>query len=147
LEQLIAIVGIIFGNITFGLLILAFWKVRTRKLELQAEVQSKLIERFGSTPELVEFLQSPAGREFVNGVQTGAVAVGRDRVLSGIRRAVILTFLGLAFVAIWAVTGREGFSFPAIILLALGIGNLAATVVTMSVGRRLGLTDEPARNV
>ncbi|MGZ7032776.1 MAG: hypothetical protein ACXVIJ_12490, partial [Thermoanaerobaculia bacterium] len=36
-------------------------RTRQRRAELQAEVQTKLIDRFSSAPELVDFLRSPTG--------------------------------------------------------------------------------------
>lgn len=134
-DSFIAITGIIFGNLVFAILILAWWNMRKRRMELQAEVQTKLIERFGSTPELIEFLKSEAGRDFVNGVQRGSIVVTQERVLSGIRRAIILTFIGLGFVGMWLVYD-EFFAFPAILFLSLGIGFLVATVVSMKLSRR-----------
>ena len=83
-DEAIAIVGIIFGNIVFGILVVAWWSMRKRRLELQAEVQTKLIERFGSSAELVEFLKSETGKSFVEGVQKGSIVITHERVLAGI---------------------------------------------------------------
>ena len=138
--EVIALAGIIFGNILFGVIVLAWWSMRKRRLELQAEVQTKLIERFGSTPELIEFLKSESGREFVTGVQKGAIVVTQERVLAGIRRAIILTFLGLGFVAMWVVFD-EFFAVPAILFLSLGLGFLVATVVSAKLSRSYNVSD------
>ena len=72
--ELVPLFGILFGNISFLAMLFVWWKLRQRRQELQAEVQAKLIDKFTSTPEMVEFLQSRAGRDFVSGVQIGAVA-------------------------------------------------------------------------
>src|SRR4051812_15999740 len=93
----IPIVGIISS---FGATVLVVYfvtRARQRRVELQAEMQAKLIDRFGSAPEMVTFLQSPAGREFVAGVQTTPVNLTRERVLGGFTRSIILTSLGVAF--------------------------------------------------
>jgi len=144
--EMIAIVAIVFSNLVFLAMIIAWWRTRQRKLELQADVQSKLIERFGSTPELVQFLQSEAGRDFVNGVQVGAAGntrnQARERILTGVRRAVLLTFLGLGFLFLQFIFDQEGFSVPAVILLALGLGHLVATFISLSMSRKL-LAEEP----
>ena len=146
---MIAIVGIVFGNLVFLAIVIAWWRTRQRKLELQAEVQSKLIERFGSTPELVNFLQSDAGRDFVNGVQVGSAGNtrdrARDRILAGVRRSVLLSFLGLGFLFLWFVFEEDGFSVPAVILLSLGLGHLVATFISLSISRKL-FAEEPLRN-
>jgi hypothetical protein len=142
MEQLIAITGIIFGNLTFLAMVFAFWKSRQRRLELQAEVQSRLIDKFTSNQEMVSFLQTPAGREFMNGVQIGAVAQSREKILAGIRSAIVLMFLGGAFALLWVIFGREGFSIPALLCFGLGAGNLVAAFVSLNVGRRLGVMEQ-----
>src|SRR5687768_9018988 len=135
LGELIAIVAIIFSNLVFGVLILAWFKIKHRRLELQAEVQTKLIDRFGSSTELVDFLKSSTGREFVHGVQKGALGVTHERVVAGIRKAIILSFLGIGLLAVWGITGAEWVSWFGILFLALGLGFLTAAVVSMRLSR------------
>lgn len=117
-----------FGMVAF--IVLVITRARQRRLEIQSELQSKLIEKFGSATELVTFLQSPVGREFVNGVQTGNTVLVRDRIVSGYRRAIVLSFFGAAFVALWAITGEVGLAWPGVLILALGLGYLFATMAT-----------------
>ena len=135
LGELIAIVAIIFSNLVFGALILAWFKIKHRRLELQAEVQTKLIDRFGSSTELIDFLKSTTGREFVHGVQKGALGVAQERVVSGIRKAIILSFLGIGLLAVWGISEAEWLSWFGILFLALGVGFLAAAVVSMRLSR------------
>ena len=146
---MIAISAIVFSNLVFLAIVVAWWRTRQRKLELQAEVQSKLIERFGSTPELVNFLQSDAGRDFVNGVQVGSAGNtkdrARERILAGVRRSVLLTSLGVGFLFLWFIFDQEAFSVPAVVLLALGLGHLVATFISLSMSRKL-FAEEPLRN-
>lgn len=134
----IPIFGIVFGTIAWVIVVLAFFWARSRRLQQQAEVQSKLIDRFGSTPELISFLNSNAGRDFVNGVQTGTMYAARERVLSGVRKAIILSFLGLAFIALWLINDINGLAWPGVLLLALGLGYFVATYVSLSLSKRFG---------
>jgi hypothetical protein len=129
-EGILPLLGMLlsFGMVVFIVLIIT--RARQRRLELQSELQSKLIEKFGSSVELVTFLQSPVGRQFVNGVQTGNVMMMQDRVLAGYRRAIVLSFLGLAFIALWIIMGNVGLAWPGVLLLALGLGYLVATIAT-----------------
>lgn len=118
--------------LSFGMLfviIFVFTRARQRRLELQAELQGKLIDRFSSTPELVAFLQSPAGREFVTGVQQGPIRYTRERVISGFRRSIVLTLLGVALTSLEMYD--HGFLPFGLIVLCLGLGYLGATIVTM----------------
>ena len=129
--EIIPVIAIL-GSFTMTIVIvISVTRARQRKHELQAQVQTKLIERFGSTPELIDFLQSPAGKEFVNGVQSAPVLHTRERAVAGISRSIIMAMLGLGFAGIWVVGGIRGFLIPAFIFLALGVGFLLAGLASM----------------
>src|SRR5205823_5839866 len=96
-------------------------RTRMRRLEIQAELQSKLIEKFGSTPELVTFLQSQAGRDFVSGVQSGPVRMTRDRAAAGVRMGIMFTAIGIGFLALWPLTNTCGLVWPGVLLLVMGL--------------------------
>ena len=138
LGELIPIAAIIFSNLAFIVVALVWWRIKQRRLELQAEVQTKLIDRFGSSAELVEFLKSSTGREFVHGVQKGAAGAAQQKVVGGIRKAIILSFFGLGLMAVWGITGAEWISWFGVLFLALGLGFLTAAFASM----RLSRTDE-----
>ena len=142
----VAIFGVIFSNLLLMTIVVVWWNLKRRRLELQAEVQTKLIERFGSSVELVEFLKSKSGREFVNGVQRGSTGVVADRSIAGIRKAVVLSFIGLGLLVIWGISGEEWVSWFAVLFLALGLGYLAASFVAMRLSRAAELSDEPRQS-
>jgi hypothetical protein len=129
-DGLIPLLGMLMSFIVLGVIVLVISKARTRRLELQAEVQSKLIEKFGSSAELVAFLQSETGRQFVNGVQKGNTVILRDRITAGFSRAIILAFLGAAFIVLWLIMDNRGLAWPGVLLLFLGAGYLVATWAT-----------------
>lgn len=138
----IAVVAIIFSNITFIIMVAAWWQIRQRRIVLQAEVQTKLIERFGSSSELVEFLKSNTGREFVHGVQKGTLGVAHEKVVGGVRKAIVLTFIGGGLMTIWGISGEEWVSWFGVLFLAVGLGFLTAALVSM----RLSRADEISTN-
>ena len=113
---------------------------RQRRAELQAQVQSKLIDRFGSTPEMIEFLKSDEGRQFVTGMQSAPALLTRERILSGITRAIVLTALGVAFLMLTFMVDDD-FAVPAAIVFSIGIGYLAATIVSYKLAGRFHLNE------
>jgi hypothetical protein len=129
-EGIFPLLGMLLSFAMVVFIVLIVTRARQRRLELQTELQSKLIEKFGSSVELVNFLQSPVGRQFVNGVQTGNIVRMQDRILAGYRSAIVLSFLGLAFIALWIIMGSVGLAWPGVLLLALGLGYLFATLAT-----------------
>ena len=91
--ELIPILGILSSSTMVVLIVYFISRSRARRAEVQAEVQSRLIDRFGTAPELIEFLQSPAGRQFVSGVQSSTALLTRERILSGFSRAIMQAIL------------------------------------------------------
>src|SRR5438309_3374423 len=100
-------------------------RARQRRNELRAEVQMKLIEKFGSSTEFVHFLESQAGRDFLHQPMMDA----RRRVISGISAGTVLGCLGLGFLVLGF--GDDGFFVPAFILIALGAGFIVSATLSM----------------
>ncbi|HYO79335.1 MAG TPA: hypothetical protein VE010_22915 [Thermoanaerobaculia bacterium] len=134
--DLIPIVGIISSSVMIVLIVYFVTRGRQRRVEAQVEMQTRLIDRFGSASELVEFLHSPAGRQFVTGVDMAPALMTRERLMSGFSRAIILTALGIAFVCLSFLVDDD-FVVPASILLSLGIGYLVATFVSYKLAAKL----------
>lgn len=139
--DIIPVTGIIASWVGAVLIVYMVTKSRQRRMEVQAEMQTKLIERFGSAPEMVAFLQSPAGKEFVSGVQTAPAILARERLLGGFTRAIVLTSLGVAFLFL-TFYADDAFVIPAAILLSLGIGYLLATGLSYKLSASLFTSNE-----
>jgi hypothetical protein len=139
--EMIPIVGMITSFGAAVIIVFFVTRARQRREELQTAMQTKLIERFGSAPEMLEFLQSPAGRQFITGVQAAPAAQTRERVLGGFTRAIVLTALGAGFLflAFWK---DDGWGIPAAIVLSLGIGYFIATLVSYKLSARLTPTSD-----
>jgi hypothetical protein len=117
---------------------------RLKRAALQAQIQAKLIDRFSSAPELIDFLKSPTGQEFVSGVKSRQAAAVSRKVVGGIQTASFLGVLGIGFLALWGLAHEEGFMYPGVILLALGSGIFLSTFLSVKLSRDWGLTDKPA---
>ncbi|HEX2062394.1 MAG TPA: hypothetical protein VHK90_16770, partial [Thermoanaerobaculia bacterium] len=126
---LIPLFGIAFSSVMVVMIVYFVTRGRQRRVEAQVQMQSRLIDRFGSATELIEFLHSPAGRQFVSGVQSAPAVLTRERILTGFTRAIVLTMLGAAFLFLtfWY---EDAFAVPAAILFSLGIGYFLATLVS-----------------
>ena len=125
--------------VVFGIVAIAMFRTKQHRAELQAQVQSKLIDRFQSAPELIDFLKSPTGQEFVSGVRVQQAAVVSRRMLGSIRAAVFLAVLGIGFLVLWPLSNERGFLYPGVILLALGGGFFASAVVSLKLSRAWGM--------
>lgn len=128
----------------FAMVVWIVWlgtNAKNRRTQAQAEVQTKLIERFATSKEFIEFLQSPAGRQFVTGVEVTSTLYARDRIIGGFGKGIVLSLLGLGFLAIWIVDDNRGFIYPGFILLGLGVGFFLSTLLTIKLSRSYGLID------
>ena len=68
---------------------------RLKMARLQAETLEKLLERLGSNQELLPYLESDAGRRFLEAVTTEKANPHR-RILGSMQTGIVLAFLGLA---------------------------------------------------
>ncbi len=133
-------------GITF--LIVTGWIVRTivtsrrqQKLAaLQAEMQEKLLEKFGSSQEVLNYLQSDAGRQFLDSA-TFERANPYRKILGSIQAGFILTLVGIACLGLEGrlSDAEEGFIFIGAIGLALGIGFLLSAAATFGLSKHWGL--------
>ena len=114
---------------------------RKEKARIQADVQNRLIDKFGSAPEFIAFLSSPAGREFMGAFESQPRLNARDRILRGIRTATVLSFLGLAFTLL-SIFHERDMIVPGLILLGLGVGYVISSILMMRLSKAWGLLDE-----
>ena len=140
----VAVVAI-FGSVGFYLAaILGIWivsRARSQRAEIHAQVQQKLIDRFQSAPELIEFLQSAPGQKFVSGIDTMPRMMTRERILGGVSKAIIFSTIGIGFLALCINPDirNEFLEFVGAMMVAIGIGYLIATFVSIKLGRSMGL--------
>ncbi len=136
---LIPIIGTIMFFSTVIFVVWASVHAKNRKATLQAEVQTRLIDKFSNAPEFVDFLNSDTGKQFLSGIDKMPKLMARDRIVGGVSRGLILTLLGLAFIAIWIADSNIGFMFPGFILLGLGIAFFLTTLVSLKLSQKFGL--------
>lgn len=131
--DLIGLAAVLGSLVTVGFITWTVGQSRERRAQIQAEVQSKLIERFATSSDFVAFLQSPDGREFVSGVKSAPILHARERAVSNLSRAFVLTAIGVAFIALWLIQSGEGLGMavPGFILTALGLANLMGAIVSL----------------
>ena len=136
------------------------WLVKTavdhrrwlRLTRTQTEVHTKLLDRLGTNEELMAYIQSPAGRRFLESAPISVEQEPRttgapvSRILWSMQAGVVLGALGLGF---WLVQTRttlevsEGFWVIGVLIAALGIGFVASAVLAYVISSRLGLVQRP----
>jgi hypothetical protein len=155
----------ILGGITAFLVFLVItgvlaWLVRTliaqrrwsRLSRVQTEVHGKLLDRLASSEELLAYIQSPAGRRFLESAPIPVddapptVRTPIARLLWSVQAGLVLVAagIGLSVIAGGAPQGAaQPLSALAIFAIAVGIGFVVAAVVAFAISRKLGLWPPP----
>jgi len=112
-----------------------------READAQLQLHTRLIDKFGSPRELLDYLQSDAGRKFLTPA-TVQRTMPYKRILGAAQAGIVLTFVGVAF---WLVRGsfdQEGLraaTFLGSVTFALGLGFVCSAVVAHILSRKWGL--------
>jgi len=126
-----------------------------RLSKIQAEVHTKLMDRFSSNDELLTYVQTPPGRRFLESgpspLQEVAPAMGApfSRILWSVQLGTVLLVsgVGLLFLSGRAIQeAREFFYIAGCLATAIGAGFVVSAAAAYILSRRLGLLDPPVQN-
>lgn len=126
------VIWIIFSNIR-----------RYKTTKLHAELQAKLLEKFGSGRELLDYVQSDAGKQFLESL-TVEPKTPYGRILGAAQVSIILILLSFAFLFLRSrvVGAEEGFLVFGSITLSLGVGFGLAAALSYYLSKSFGLLTE-----
>ena len=153
--------GILLGGmaaiLVFGaILSVLTWLVRAviqhrrwvKASQVQAEVHGKLMDRMTSNDELLAYIQSPAGRKFLEAApiqpeaETPAHSAPVGPIIWSMMAGIVMSTVGAGFRVAGGTIGDEvqkGFNAIGIIVLSLGIGFILSSIMAYLVSSRLGL--------
>lgn len=119
-----------------------------RLSRVQAEVHTKLLDRLTTNEDLLTYIQSPAGRRFLESApiplegEPRATTAPVSRIIWSLQAGLVLAALGSGF---WLVQrnvspeAAEGFFIIGVLAVSLGVGFTASAVMAYVVSVRLGL--------
>jgi hypothetical protein len=108
----------------------------------QAEVHLRLLDRLGNGPEVLNYLQTPAGQQLLDavGVERGSLVA---RIMGSVQAGLILVLLGLSLLLVRVFVADGGalliMGVPAI---AIGAGFLGSAAFSFRLSRSLGLIND-----
>jgi len=141
-------VTIFLGAVLWGLRIFVENRRWSRIFKLQSEVHGRLIEKFSSSQELAAYMETEAGRRFLEAAPI-PVNLGTEqrvpnavaRVLTPVQIGVVLVLLGIGFLLLRHA--RPDMETPMLVLgtviLMPGIGFIISAGITWFLAARLGL--------
>jgi hypothetical protein len=155
-----AILGFAAAGVSLGTLV---WLIRTtltqrrwnRLSKIQAEVHTKLMDRFSSNDELLTYIQTPSGRRFLESgpsplqEEAPAIAAPFSKILWSLQVGAVLLVTGLGFLFLSGRAieeARDFFYIAGCMSASLGAGFGVSAAAAYFLSRRLGLIDRPAQN-
>ena len=118
-----------------------FSTIRRYKIaKLQAEVQTKLLDKVGSGQELLVYAQTEAGRNFLESLKVERVSQ-YGRIIGALQTGIVLLFFGAALLLLrtHVSSGEEGFVVSGALICALGIGFALSAVTSYYLSKSFGL--------
>lgn len=123
----------------------------SRLSRTQSEVHNKILDRFGTAGELLEYMRSPAGTRFLESAPIPlhpepAQSAPLARVLWSIQIGIVVSAAAIGTLIVSERFGAEtgqGLFALGIIGLSVGIGFIGSAFVSMFVSRRLGVWQPP----
>jgi len=151
------------GAIIFCILAVA-WLIRTiieqrrwnKLTRQQSEVHNKILDRFGSSEELLQYIKTPSGAKFLESAPITLQPEKQSsspggapllRVIRSVQIGVIAAVAALGFLLMsFRFSGEtsEGLFSIGAIVFCIGAGFIASAVVSMVMSRRLGLWQDPS---
>jgi len=160
-DQAYDMLGVVLGALgatAVGVTVVALlvWIVRAlidhrrwlRLSRVQTDVHTKLMDRLTNNEDLLAYIQSPAGRRFLESAPIALDGEPRPagaplgRILWSLQAGIVLVALGLGF---WFAQRNvfpeiaEGFHVVGVIIVALGVGFTVSGVAAYLISTRLGL--------
>lgn len=126
------------------------WKQLSRT---QSDVHNKILDRFNTTEQLLEYIRTPAGGKFLESapipLHVERPASGRTslatRIVWSVQLGVVIAIAGLGMLVLSAVFEKDssqGLLALGAIALCVGVGFLASAFVSLYLSRRLGLWED-----
>ena len=149
MAPVLAIASLVFGAV--WIVVVISNNIRRSKIATaQQEMQAKLFDRFGTSQDVLAYLNSEAGSRFLD---SAAVEHARPfgRVLGSIQAGLILFFIGIAMLIVRStmpagashelLVARTNLASISLLLLGLGIGFLASAAASYTLSKKWGLFD------
>jgi len=118
-----------------------FSTIRRFKIaRLQADIQSKLVDKFGTTEDLIAYTGTDTGREFLRSLSLEQRSP-YDRIIGAVQAGIVSFFFGVAllFLRNRVSGGEQVLLVFGTIFATLGIGFVLAAAASYSLSKSFGL--------
>jgi hypothetical protein len=144
IAPMIATVIMIIGTVTV-IKILSNNKRLDKLAKMHADLQTRVLDRFGSAPEMLEYLRTDSGKQLLDApvIERGSPYA---RILGSVQAGIVLALAGVAFLVTPRIANvpdktAGAFTFVGVLGLALGIGFVASAWAAHKLSKSYGLID------
>jgi len=147
--------GFTIGTVVLVIVSGVLWLVKTlvdhrrwlRLSKIQTDVHTKILDRISSNEELLAYIQTPAGRKFLESTPIAvdtprAISAPLGRILWSAQAGAVLTVLGLGITLVSQNTLEEvapPLAAMGAVVIALGVGFLVSAFLAYALTRRFRL--------
>lgn len=122
-----------------------------RASKTQTDTHSKLLDRLTSNDDLMAYIQSPAGQQFLQSAPVAfdyrprAIGAPVSRILWSVQAGAVLAVVGIGM---WFVSNvipelNAGLNLVAVLTISLGVGFALSAALAFLLSQRLGLLEPP----
>ena len=123
----------------------------SKMVKVQTETHAKLLDRFGSSQEMLAYMQSEAGKKFLEapifeGQRRQVSTLPFGRILWSVQVGIVATFVGAGFLFLRGKVTPDadmGFQVFGTLVLTLGLGFLVSGGVSYVLAKYFGLLQRP----
>ena len=154
--SIFAVLALVTGVLTWLVRTLIEHRRWSRVSKVQAEVHNKLMDRFTANEDLLAYIQTPAGKRFLESAPIAldgaprAVSAPVGRILWSVQVGLVLAAagFGLEYVSgsIEKTVSQPLFAMG-VLAISIGIGFVVSAIVSYVLSRRLGLWETAAAPV
>jgi hypothetical protein len=127
---------------------LIFSTIRRYKIaKMQAEVQTRLLDKIGSGQELLAYAQTETGKQLLESLKVERISP-HGRIIGAVQAGIIFLFLGGALLILrhQVSTADEVFGILGTLSCALGVGFVLSAAASYFLSKSLGLLNGAANH-
>jgi hypothetical protein len=149
--------GMAIGLLTWLIRTFIDYRRWTRLSKMQAEVHTRLLDRFNTNEELMAYIATPAGSRFLSsapisldtGSASRSMGAPLSRIMFSLQAGLVLAAAGvglmLAGQTVSQIEAAEPLHILGLISIALGVGFAVSAAASFLISKKLGLLEPPHR--
>jgi predicted phage tail protein len=125
-----------------------FSTIRRYKIaKVQAEVQTKLLDKVGTGQELLAYAQTQTGQQLLESLKVERISP-HGRIIGAAQAGIVFLFLGAALLILryQLVAADQGFAILGTLSCALGVGFMLSAAASYFLSKSLGLLNGAANH-